>query len=112
MRTQTTVEAIAAGAVTAAHAYRPGEVAIEADSVVLVTQRVADAGLWVELDGDRDGLAAEGIEALYRIGDCVTPRIHAEAVFDGHRLAREIDAENPAVALSYARERPEAPEAA
>lgn len=112
VRTQTTVEAVAAGGVTAAHAYRPGEVAIEADSVVLVTQRVADAGLWVELDGDRDGLAAEGIEALYRIGDCVTPRIHAEAVFDGHRLAREIDAENPAVALTYVRERPEAEAAA
>ena len=39
---------------------------------------------------------AEGIEALYRIGDCVAPRIIAEAIFDGHRLAREIDSENPA----------------
>ena len=50
-------------------------------------------------------LADEGIEALYRIGDCVAPRIIAEAIFDGHRLAREIDAENPALPLPYKRER-------
>jgi dimethylamine/trimethylamine dehydrogenase len=35
----------------------------------------------------------------------VSPRIIAEAVFDGHRLAREIDAENPAIPLPYKRER-------
>jgi dimethylamine/trimethylamine dehydrogenase len=29
----------------------------------------------------------------------------SEAVFDGHRLAREIDSENPAVPLPYIRER-------
>ena len=52
-----------------------------------------------------DLLRAEGIEALYRIGDCVAPRIVAEASFDGHRLAREIDSENPAVPLPYRRER-------
>jgi len=31
--------------------------------------------------------------------------IVAEAIFDGHRLAREIDSENPAVPLPYRRER-------
>jgi dimethylamine/trimethylamine dehydrogenase len=50
-------------------------------------------------------LHAEGVEALYRIGDCVAPRVAAEAIFDGHRLAREIDSENPAVPLPYRRER-------
>ena len=44
---------------------------------------------------------SEGIEAVYRIGDCVAPRIIADAIFDGHRLAREIDSENPAVPLPY-----------
>jgi dimethylamine/trimethylamine dehydrogenase len=42
---------------------------------------------------------------VYRIGDCVSPRIPAEAIFDGHRLAREIDGEDPAVPLPYLRER-------
>ena len=54
---------------------------------------------------DGDALAAEGIEAVYRIGDCVAPRIIAEAIFDGHRLGREIDSENPAIPLPYRRER-------
>ena len=35
----------------------------------------------------------------------MAPRIVAEAIFDGHRLAREIDSENPAVPLPYRRER-------
>ena len=58
-----------------------------------------------ELKAEEEALDAEGIEALYRIGDCVAPRIIAEAIFDGHRLAREIDSENPAVPLPYKRER-------
>ena len=79
---------------------------LEADGVCLVTQRLSNESLYLELKGQEDALRAQGIEALYRIGDCVSPRIVAEAVFDGHRLAREIDSENPAVPLPYRRERP------
>ena len=43
--------------------------------------------------------------AVFRIGDCVAPRLLAEAVFDGHRLAREIDGDDPEVALPWLRER-------
>ena len=64
---------------------------------MLVTQRVSQDALFHELDGRR--------EAVFRIGDCVAPRLLAEVVFDGHRLAREIDAEDPEVALPYLRER-------
>jgi dimethylamine/trimethylamine dehydrogenase len=78
---------------------------LEADAVVLVTQRLSNEELYLELRSDEDALAAEGIEALYRIGDCVAPRLIADAIFDGHRLAREIDAENPAIPLPYKRER-------
>jgi len=35
----------------------------------------------------------------------VAPRLIAEAVFEGHRLAREIDAEEPSVPLPFTRER-------
>jgi dimethylamine/trimethylamine dehydrogenase len=34
----------------------------------------------------------------------VVPRFISEAIFDGHRLAREIDSDEPSVALPYARE--------
>jgi dimethylamine/trimethylamine dehydrogenase len=42
---------------------------------------------------------------LYRIGDCVAPRLLADVAFDGHRLCREIDSDNPAIPLPYLRER-------
>ncbi|MGH3042499.1 MAG: FAD-dependent oxidoreductase, partial [Gaiellaceae bacterium] len=100
----TVLTGIEPGLVTATDEY--GEpLELEADAVVLVTQRLSDDALYHELKAGEDSLAEEGIEALYRIGDCVAPRIIAEAIFDGHRLAREIDSENPAVPLPYRRER-------
>jgi dimethylamine/trimethylamine dehydrogenase len=79
--------------------------ALEADGIVLVTQQVSDDSLYRDLVGDPTALAASGIEAVYRIGDCVAPRMISEAIFDGHRLAREIDGEDPSVALLFDRER-------
>ena len=78
---------------------------LEADGVVLATQRLSNEALYLELAADEDALRAEEIEAVYRIGDCVAPRVPADAIFDGHRLAREIDAESPAIALPPKRER-------
>jgi dimethylamine/trimethylamine dehydrogenase len=80
-------------------------VELAADAVVLVTQRLSDESLYLELRALGEELLGEGIEAVYRIGDCVAPRLIADVVFDGHRLAREIDSENPAVPLPYRRER-------
>jgi dimethylamine/trimethylamine dehydrogenase len=78
---------------------------IEADGVVLVTQRQSNDALYIDLKNRDAELAAAGIEALYRIGDAAIPHFISEAVFSGHRLAREIDAPNPAVALPPIRER-------
>jgi dimethylamine/trimethylamine dehydrogenase len=83
---------------------RPSE--IEADATVLVTQRLSDDAFYRELAGDPEALSAAGIAAVYRVGDCVAPRLIADAIFDGHRLAREIDGPDPAVARPYLRERP------
>jgi dimethylamine/trimethylamine dehydrogenase len=80
-------------------------VELEVDAVVVATQRLSNEALYHELVADEEALAESGIEAVYRIGDCVAPRIPADAIFDGHRLAREIDSENPAVPLSFRRER-------
>ncbi|MDX6598187.1 MAG: dimethylamine/trimethylamine dehydrogenase [Gaiellales bacterium] len=70
---------------------------LAAAGVVLVTQRVSLDALYHELDGRR--------EAVFRVGDCVAPRLLAETIFDGHRLAREIDGADPEVALPFLRER-------
>jgi dimethylamine/trimethylamine dehydrogenase len=78
---------------------------LEADGIVLVTQQVSDDALYRELVADRGLLEANGIEAVYRIGDCVAPRMISEAIFDGHRLAREIDGPHPDIALPFDRER-------
>jgi dimethylamine/trimethylamine dehydrogenase len=78
---------------------------VEADGLVLVTQQVSDDALYRQLAADADAWAETGIEAVYRIGDCVAPRMISEAIFDGHRLAREIDAPDPAIALPFDRER-------
>ena len=72
---------------------------VEADAFVLVTQRVSDEALYLELVG-------AGIGAVYRIGDCVAPRLIADAIWDGHRLGREIDSPDPARPLPHLRERP------
>jgi dimethylamine/trimethylamine dehydrogenase len=78
---------------------------LEADGIVLVTQRVSDDRVYRELTSDRARLDAAGIEAVYRIGDCVAPRMISEAIFEGHRLAREIDGPHPEIALPFDRER-------
>jgi dimethylamine/trimethylamine dehydrogenase len=78
-----------------------------ADAVVLVTQRESNAGIYQALKADPERLAREGIEAVYRVGDCVAPRMPADSIFEGHRLAREIDSANPAVALPFLRELPD-----
>ena len=86
------------------HAFSPDAVEWSADSVVLVTQREPCDQLYRDVQGQEDRFEPEGIEALYRIGDCVAPRLIADCIFDGHRLAREIDTEDPSVPLPYLRE--------
>jgi len=93
------------GAWTAAGHDRYGDPwSADCDGVVLVTQQASDDGLYLELAGDPVALAAAGIGAVHRIGDAVAPRMLSEAIFDGHRLAREIDAPDPATPLPYRRE--------
>lgn len=77
-----------------------------ADAIVLATHRLADMSLYEDVTADPDRLAEAGVEAVYRIGDCVAPRPQvADAIFDGQRLAREIDSDDPAVPRRYIRER-------
>jgi dimethylamine/trimethylamine dehydrogenase len=76
------------------------------DGVVLVTQRVADDALYLALRSVWDEVRAEGVEGVFRIGDCLSPRHVADAIWDGHRLGREIDSDDPAVPLPVRRELP------
>jgi dimethylamine/trimethylamine dehydrogenase len=77
----------------------------EADAIVLATQRIPNNGLYRELKCEPARLQEAGIESLYRVGDCFSPRPQvADAIFDAHRLAREIDSDDPAAPLPWIRE--------
>ncbi len=77
-----------------------------ADGVVLVTLQVSENRLYRELISDPDRLAQAGINAVYAIGDAVAPRMPSEAIFDGHRLARELETSDPMAPKPWLRERP------
>ena len=71
---------------------------------------VVDSNFWdgcldfLELATDPQSLQRTGIEGLFRIGDCVAPQLLADVIFDGHRLGREIDSDDPAIPLPFLRE--------
>ena len=104
VRHATTITGVGAGSVTG-HGRHGEPWSAACDGVVLVTQQVSQDTLYRELAGDEAALAAAGIGGLYRIGDAVAPRMISEAIFDGHRLAREIDEEDPGQPAPYQRER-------
>jgi dimethylamine/trimethylamine dehydrogenase len=72
--------------------YTERESRVEADSLVMVTARRPNDGLYRAV-ADRLAAGAEGApRTLSRIGDCDAPAIIAAAVYAGHRYARELDA--------------------
>jgi dimethylamine/trimethylamine dehydrogenase len=78
---------------------------LPAAAVVMVTQRDPNSALYEALTADPTELRAAGIVGVFRAGDCWVPRKLVDAVFDGHRLGREIDSDNPAQAKPFRRER-------
>jgi len=106
MRTGTIVTALEAGRALLQSEFGTID-ALETDGVVLVTQRLSNERLYLELAAQPpERLREAGIEAVYRVGDCVAPRLLGDSIYDGHRLAREIDSHDPAVPLPYRREFP------
>jgi dimethylamine/trimethylamine dehydrogenase len=106
IRTYTMVDSIEPGACTLYNVWDDRHKdKVGVDTVVLCTQRLSNDELYRELKADPAAMEREGIEALYVIGDASAPRMIVDSVFDGHRLAREIDSDNPAMPLPFIRER-------
>ena len=102
----TTVDEIEPGVVHVSNVWDPTlKDTIEVDSVVLCTQRAPRDHLYRALIADGERMRENEIEGAWLIGDASAPRPLAEVVFDGHRLGREIDSPNPAIALPFIRER-------
>lgn len=106
IHTYTMLEKIEPGVCHAYDVWNPAhKTQFEVDTVVLCTARISDDELYRELKADPDRLQQEGIEGLYIIGDAAAPRMIVDSIFDGHRLAREIDSPHPEMPLPFIRER-------
>ncbi|MDP6476096.1 MAG: FAD-dependent oxidoreductase [Alphaproteobacteria bacterium] len=78
---------------------------VACDSVVLVTSRVPNSGLYKELKARQSEWPGNDIQAIYRVGDCVAPQQMNNVMFGAHRLAREFDSPHPETPLPWIRER-------
>ena len=81
----------------------PGQ--LPARSLVTVTARIPEDGLYYDLMVDEDMLAKAGIKSVTRIGDCLAPGSIAAAVHSGHGFAQALDEPAPGD-LDFRRERP------
>jgi dimethylamine/trimethylamine dehydrogenase len=76
----------------------------EFDSLVLVTGRHSECELFNGLKAHKDEWAGNDIKGVYLIGDAWAPKLMADSTFDGHRIAREIECDDPQHPLPYIRE--------
>jgi dimethylamine/trimethylamine dehydrogenase len=91
------ISSVDSGAVNINCVYTDKLATVAAASLVMVTSRQPNNELYLELIADTDRLTDSGIASVTAIGDCLTPSTIASAVYEGHRVAREMDAppENP-----------------
>jgi dimethylamine/trimethylamine dehydrogenase len=66
-----------------------------AASLVCVTARVPDDGLYYDLMADDDALGKAGIRSVTRVGDCLAPGSIAAAVHSGHGYAQALNEPDP-----------------
>jgi dimethylamine/trimethylamine dehydrogenase len=64
-----------------------------AASLVTITARLPVDGLYSDLEQLRDRWTDSGIVSITRIGDCWAPSTIQQAVYSGHKWARELDEE-------------------
>ena len=85
-------------------AYGGSTVRLDADAVVLVTEREARGSLYQDLMAAEARWADVGIKSVKAIGDHYAPGIIAEAVFSGHLAARDFGTERDANEVPFKRE--------
>lgn len=73
-------------------------------AVVVLTSRVGNNGVHLDLKAREDEWADAGIRSVRIIGDADAPGPIAWATYAGHRYARELDGEGPGDALPFRRE--------
>lgn len=94
---QTLLTDIRPDSVTLSHVLTGALTRLPGEAVVLLTDRVSHDNLYYEL---QPALTEGRLKSLRLIGDAEAPNIIAQAVFSGHRAAREFD-EEPAEDVSF-----------
>ena len=77
---------------------------VEFDTLVAVTGRKSNNALYTGLKARKGEWDKNGIKAVYVVGDAWAPKLIADATFEGHRLAREIEEANAQFPKPYRRE--------
>jgi dimethylamine/trimethylamine dehydrogenase len=81
------------GKVQLASVVTGAETELAAAALVTVTARLPIDGVFTDLEQMRDRWAGAGIASITRIGDCWAPSTIQQAVYTGHKLARQLDEE-------------------
>ena len=93
IRSHTVLNAVHRGEVTLACAFTGREERMAVDAVVLVTARLPNESLFLDLKARHAEWADAGIESVAAIGDALAPATIAHATYAGHRYAEELDGE-------------------
>src|SRR5205085_7750329 len=86
----TSVASFRSGAVQLVNALTGAETELPAAALVTITARLPVDDLYEQLCGRWDDA---GMTSLTRIGDCLAPSTIQQAVYSGHKWARELDEE-------------------
>ncbi len=80
-------------------------VRLEFDTLIVASGRVPNDGLFRELKRRKGEWEDNEIGGVYAAGDCYAPGLIADAIFEGHRIAREFESPNPQHPQPWIRER-------
>ena len=98
------VTSVQAKSVMTACAYTGRTSEIACDGVVMVTSRLPNEALYLDLLVQKDAWESHGIQSIRVIGDAQAPAAIAWATYAGHRYAEEFDAPDLGDALPFRRE--------
>ena len=98
------ISAVAQDHVSLVHVHSASQSSLPAASIVMVTARTPNDGLYLALRAQPEALATAGIKSVTAIGDCYAPSAIVHAVYAGHRFAQELDV--PQAERLFRRDRP------
>jgi len=104
VRVTRALSSVQAGGVTAACTYTGREETIACDAVLMVTARLPDESVFLDLKARQAEWADSGILSVKAIGDAQAPAAIAWATYAGHRYAEELDEPALGDALPFRRE--------